>query len=459
MKRQHLLPATVTAKAHNSGRLGFGFGDRFLKLVILGICWVVPAFRNRTFLYGLLAWDAVLLVAWAVDFMRLPRPNAIEVQRSWIGVAGIGCESQVTLRLSNSSPVRVSCSLQDDLPEAMLSPESEELHCVLPGNGAATVQYTLRSIKRGDHRIGQVYLRGQSTMRMAERWYAADVSQNVRIYPNLESAKRNTIYLTRMRQVQLEKRRLRLRGMGRDFESLRDYQETDELRDICWSATARRGKLVTKVYTVERSQPVWIIMDTGRLLRARVGELSKLDYAADTALSLAQLALYSGDKVGLLAYGRSVKHRVGLGRGLSHLGEIVEHLAMVDTEIPEADHLRAAGTLLALQKRRGLVVWLTDLAETAMTPEVIEGARLLLERNVVLFVVIGEPALQRKAVARPDSPIEMYETVAAVEMVQRRELLLARLRDQGAFALEVTPGELSTAVLNHYIMIKERSLL
>src|ERR1700744_395706 len=71
----------------------------------------------------------------------------------------------------------------------------------------------------------------------------------------------------RTRQIELQKRRLRLRGVGRDFESLRDYQHGDELRNLSWTATARRGKLVTRQFTVERSQQVWMVLDAGRLSR------------------------------------------------------------------------------------------------------------------------------------------------------------------------------------------------
>ena len=55
--------------------------------------------------------------------------------------------------------------------------------------------------------------------------------------------------------------------MGREFESLRDYQRGDEVRNIAWPATARRGKLITREFTTERSQKVWIVLDAGRLSR------------------------------------------------------------------------------------------------------------------------------------------------------------------------------------------------
>jgi uncharacterized protein (DUF58 family) len=139
--------------------------------------------------------------------------------------------------------------------------------------------------------------------------------------------------------------------------------------------------------------------------------------------------------------------------------QIMQQLALVHEDEWEADHLQAASRLLSDQKRRSLVVWITDLAETAMTPEVIEAASQLLARHLVLFVVIGQPDLSQLASQSPRDIHEMYQTAAAQEVVHRRELLLARLRERGALALETSSGKLSTTLVNSYLEIKQRSQL
>lgn len=267
------------------------------------------------------------------------------------------------------------------------------------------------------------------------------------------------IYLIRSRQIELEKRLKRQRGQGREFESLREYRAGDEFRDISWSATARRGKLITKLYQVERSQTVWLVLDAGRLLRARVGQLKKLDHAVNAALSLAQVALFSGDLVALLAYDRKLQQRVAPGRGMHHLRALIESLAQIRAETSEADHLLAAKTLLSLQSRRSLVVWLTDISETAATPEVIECTAAIASRHLVLFGIMAQTELRSIVAARPDTVHEMYRYSAALEIVHRRELLLRQLRRQGAMVLEAAPAGLSTALANQYLEVKERSLL
>jgi uncharacterized protein (DUF58 family) len=453
-----LVPATVSSPCRAHGRLGFGFGRRFFFLFLCGMLWIIPGFWNHTFLYGVAAWDCLLALAWVADYLQLPRPVQLTLQRRWLAAPSLAVSSPIELELRNQGRRVVRAKVIDDVPAALRAEVAEvELTASAAWPGRTT--YTILPRQRGDIRAGIAYLRYRSALEICERWCTADLRQVVRIFPNLEEIRRQNIYLTRSRQIELEKRLLRQRGMGREFESLREYREGDDFRDICWTATARRGKLVTKLHQMERSQPVWIVLDAGRLLRARVAELSKLDYAANAALGLAQLATYSGDRVGLLAYGRRPLERVPLGRGPSHLRHIVDRLALVQAEVSEADHLRAAGMLLALQKQRALIVWITDLAETAMTPEVVEGAGHLLSRHLLLFLVIGQPELGRVAARRPANARQMFQSVAALDLVQRRELLLAKLRERGALAMEIAPNELSAAVLNHYLMVKERSLL
>jgi uncharacterized protein (DUF58 family) len=455
----HLIPPEMRGFGKPAKRISFAFGRRFFLLLLIGLVWLGPAWNDPRFLYALALWDVAVLALWIWDLRRLPRPAQLDVHRIWTQPPQLGVEAKVTLELQNSGALPVRLEVIDDAP-ASFQCGTPILEITAQGNRkTGTAEYAIRPGERGDARFGSVYLRYQSAMRIAERWAVVALNQTVRVYPNLEESKQDTIYLIRSRQIAMEKRHLQQRGQGREFESLREYREGDEWRDICWSATARRGKLISKSYRIERSQTVWLVLDAGRLLRARVLGLSKLDYAAGAALSLAQVALYSGDRVAMLAYGRRVQQRLPAGRGTGHVRALLEGLAQVKGEELEADHQRAAEALLTFQKRRSLVVWLTDLSETATTPEVIESASRLARRHLVLFTVIGQPELRALLRERPENAREMFHHVAAQEIVQRRDVLLRTLRQQGALTLEVDPARLSSAIVNQYLSAKERSLI
>jgi uncharacterized protein (DUF58 family) len=424
----------------------------------VGLLWIGPAWIERRFLYAMGAWDVALLFLWAWDLYRMPRPGQLTITRVWNAPPSLTNESKVELELANQGKIAIIATVIDDLPAAVRSsPASVELQ--VAAGSAAGGAYSIRPSQRGDAEMGTAHVRYQSALRVGERWAVADLRQRVRVVPDLEEARRHTLYLMRSRQIEMEKRLTRYRGLGREFESLRDYREGDDVREICWTATGRRARLITRQFQIERSQAVWIVVDAGRLLRARIGGLSKLDYAVNAALTLAHIALYSGDRVGLLAYGRQVQQELKAARGPLQLNAFVQALAVVRGEVNEADHIRAVRMLLMAQKRRSLIVWITDLAETAMVPEVIQSALQLTKRHLLLFAAIAQPEVAQLTEKPPANPAELYRYTAAQEMLQRRELLLRTLRQQGALALELQPGKLSTGLVNQYLDVKERGMI
>jgi uncharacterized protein (DUF58 family) len=458
MRTKQLAPRPVIATARQAKRFGFGFGRRFFFVLLAALLWAIPAFWDPRFLLVMAAFDLCALVAWAVDLAQLPRPHQLVLERSWTGPPSLSNDVEVKLQLQNLGASAVECSVLDDVPKVLrATPPTVEMEA--RRHDSSSSLYIVRPLQRGDVNLGEAYLRYRSSAGFAERWAQADLKQTIRVFPDLEEAKRHNIYLSRARQIELEKRLIRQRGAGREFESLREYQQGDEFRNICWTATARRGKHVTKLYQVERSQAVWLVMDAGRLLRARVGELSKLDLSVNAALSLAQIALYSGDRVGVLVYGRNIQQRIGLGRGLPHLRVILEGLASAREEAAEADHLRAASALLQLQKQRSFIIWITDLADTSMTPEVIESASQILSKHLLLFTVVAQADLLALAAKYPENEQEMFEVAAAQELTHRREALISRIRTRGALALEISPSKLTTTLVNQYLGVKERNLI
>jgi uncharacterized protein (DUF58 family) len=458
MNQFTVRPDPARAPAQPRGRLAWALTPRGLYLLLAGCLFLVRAFFHARYAWAMLAWDLCVLVLAALDGARLPAPRRIDTQREWLSAPSLGREVEVELAITQHGRSLIHCTLLDDLPSPFLEePVSWKLDAY--PEARATARYRFTPAQRGDHLTGRLYLRYRSNIGLAERWAMADLTQTVRIYPTLRTPEENRLYLARHRQIELQMRLRRQRGMGRDFESLRDYLEGDEIRDICWTASARRGTLVTRLYEMEKSQAVWLVLDAGRLQGARVGRYTKLDQATAAALALAQIALTSGDRVGLLAYGRETQQLVLPGRGAAHLRLLLDALAQVRAEPLEADHLRATATLMHRQSRRSLILWMTDFAETAMQPEVLDAAAQLVRRHLLLFIAISQQDVQRQASATPETVDAMFETAAAQELLDRRERLLRRLQERGAMTLETQPELLAGSVLNRYLEVKEQGIL
>jgi uncharacterized protein (DUF58 family) len=467
----------VRAVCERRSRISFGLTPRTIGLLLAGFLWLAPGFFDNRLAYAMLVWDALILIAALYDGLRLPAANQLTAQRSWSNAPALDSETEIEITIENQSPLILDCRILDDLPPALsAAAEPPTLRLTSFPRVPASLRYRVEPQERGDIQTGSLYLRYRSGLGLVERWARASLVQKVRVYPALRTGEEQQIFLARSRQIDLQLRQARQRGLGRDFESLREYVEGDDLRDICWTATARRGTPITRLYQIERSQAVWIVLDCGRLMRSRVAAAgpgkavlpntkpgphvhSKLDHACTTAVALAQLALFSGDRVGLLAYGHSIQQRVLPGRGAAHLRQLIEALAQVRAESGEADHLRATAVLSRLQPRRSLILWITDLAETAMRPEVIDGAVQLLRRHVLLFVAMAQPEVDQVARAWPKNVDQMFQAAAAQEMAARRALLLARLHEQGALTLDLNPEALTSSVLNQYLTVKERAMV
>jgi uncharacterized protein (DUF58 family) len=482
---QTLIPEPVSAEARYLGRagrvLGFGLTARALLLLAAGVLWAIPAFFHPHRVWMMLVWDGLIALLIVVDGFGLPAPAAIAVTRRFLHSPALGERTEVEYEVVQQSNAIVTLSVTDELHAALVA-VPRAMRVVAYPRDAVRVVMECWPGQRGDFRLGKIYLRYCGAMRLVERWAVCDAEQSVRVFPASEQSGDNTaFYLMRARQIELQKRRLRLRGIGREFESLRDYQRGDELRNISWTATARRAKLITRQYTTERSQQVWIVLDAGRLSRTAfelrrarpvaMGEseqetaerllmsVTQLDQATTAAVMLAQVIGGSGDKFALLSYGQAIQQQLLPGSGPAHQRLMMNLLSQVRSEAAEANHLHAASRLKNLQRRRGLVIWITEIAESAGRPEVVTAVAELVRRHLVVLVLLQHPELDALVAREPKNAEEMFASAAAQEMLERRRETIVRLRQQGVLVVETTPAEVGASAISKYLEVKAQGLL
>jgi len=488
---QTLIPQPASARAQPIGRTGrlFGFGLTPLAMLLIagGFALAAPAFWHPRWIWGMFAWDGLVLLLALLDASLLPRPAAFFVTRSFLDSPQLGQATRVELSVVMQADSLIDLRLADDLHTALVASPGTQRVQVYPRDPAVSVT-TIYPRERGDFAMRRVYFRYRGVMRLVERWAAAEPveangeAQRVRVFPALEESRENTnFYLLRARQIEMQKRRLRLRGVGRDFESLRDYQQGDELRNVSWTATARRNKLVSRQYTVERSQQVWIVLDAGRLSRtafelkrggvesfseteaertaAHLLSVTQLDQATQAAAMLAQVIQGSGDKFAMMAYGRQIQQLLPPGAGPTHLRMLIDQLSRTRSERSEGDHLSAMARLKTLQRRRGLIVWVTELTDSAGRPEIVAAAAELVRRHLVVLVLLKHPELDELAARTPKTRAEMFHAAAAQEMIERRRETVAQLERQGVLIVETTAAEVGVNAISKYLEVKAKGML
>jgi uncharacterized protein (DUF58 family) len=489
--------------------LGYGLTPLALGLLAVGLVMAVPAFFHPRQIYFMLGWDGLIALLVLVDAVRLPRPEQFSVTRTFVDSPQLGRATRVELAVLMEADGVVEVRMVDDLHPALVALPVEQRVEAFPREEVVSAS-TIYPRERGDFALGRVYLRYRGAFKLVERWavvepvvagersdameahvresgdgapgVVAGRQQRVRVFPAHEDSRESTqFYLLRARQIELQKRKLQLRGVGREFESLRDYQPGDELRKISWTATARRGKLVTRQFTVERSQQVWMMLDAGRLSRtafelrrggveslaetsaereaAHVLTVTQLDQATTAATMLAQVIQGSGDKFGMMAYGREVQQLLPPGAGAAHLRLLIDLLSQTRSEAAEADHLNAVARLKTAQRRRGLIVWITELADSVGKPELVIAASELVRRHLVVLVVLKHPELEALAAREPKTREEMFHSAAAQEMLERRRETIAQLERQGVLIVETTAAEVGMRAVSKYLEVKAEGLL
>jgi uncharacterized protein (DUF58 family) len=254
-------------------------------------------------------------------------------------------------------------------------------------------------------------------------------------------------------------RRAVRRGEGREFESMRDYVRGDELRHISWTATARRSKLTTRQYQIERDQTVVIAIDGGRLMTGRIGGETKFDTAVHASLALMSACARAGDNAGLMVFGRRVKKFLPPKRGLEHIDAVLEALYDLEPEMIEPSYARAFQYISSNIKKRAFVVILTDVVDKESSKELIASLKLLRPRHLPLVATIGDRDLNLAVSSKPENIKDVFLQSAAEEIIHQRESALKTVESLGGLALDVTTQTLGPRLLETYLKVKERGLL
>ena len=250
------------------------------------------------------------------------------------------------------------------------------------------------------------------------------------------------------------------RGLGMEFAEVREYVPGDDVRSIDWKATARRGAPVVREWQPERNQTLWLLLDCGRHLSARLGDgRTKLDRAVEAALALAQAAAARGDRTGAILFGAEVERVVPAQGGRAGLGPLAEALHLAEARPVESDYGAALDALEARQRRRALVLLFTDLADPDTSALLLARAALLRRRHLVLVAAVSDSEVADAARARPADEEGAFVRAAAERISGEREAAAARLAAAGVAVASVPASALAAAVVARYLEAKQRGTL
>ncbi len=435
--------------------------------------WLLPSRRLLAALAILLAagiiasvfpvllpvWNALLLVLAALALtdaalvLRAPSPAG---RRAVAGSLSLGVAQEVSLRLANQGRSRISMAVHDHHPaalEAELLPQHVDL---APGRWAE-LRYRVRPLRRGDFRFGGIELRLASRLGLWEATRYVGEENVVRVYPNFRAIARYALLATDNRLSQIGVLQTRRRGEGLEFEQLREYRQGDSLRSIDWKATSRTTRLIAREYQDERDQRILLLIDCGRRMGAKDGELSHFDHVLNAALLLAHVGLRQGDAVGILAMSGEPRW-LAPRKSVATIHAILNRVYDLEPTPLTSDYQWAAQEVMRRLSRRSLVVILTNLRDED-DDAILPALKLLQTRHLVVLASLREAILSRALSTRIDSFDRAVTHAATADYLRMRERAFQRLAGAGAICLDVEPQMLAISLVNRYLELKRSGRL
>ena len=345
------------------------------------------------------------------------------------------------------------------LADEIVSLEPERVVALPGGSEHSRVEWSCTPRKRGRYFLKQCAVENTSPLRLWNGRALLALETEIRVYPNLASEQKNAPDLF-LRRPQMGLRLHRQVGKGREFEKLREYVPGDGFDEIDWKATARRGHPITRVFQVERTQEVYIVLDSSRLTARGVADASILERNITASLLLALAAEKRGDRFGLVTFSDRVHGFVRARSGKAHYGACREALYTLDPRIVTPDFDEVCTMLRLKLRRRALIVFLTELDDPVIAESFVRNVNLLRRQHLVLAAMArpegAQPLFWGKA---PDSADDVYRDLAGHLLWNKLRELGKVLEHRGVRFTMLDPGKAGMQLASLYADIKQRQLL
>jgi uncharacterized protein (DUF58 family) len=421
----------------------------------VGALWLLP---GRLGVYAGIAGLVVVTLLILADWATLPGRRGVIIARDVPGAVGIGdrVPGAYTLRSGWPRPLRVN--VVDEMPAAVRGGVGS-VDVELPGRGTATVPFEVSGMVRGLAALGRVGLQANTRLGLLATRATFAPTDTVLVTPSVSNVRRFRLLAVQHRLHTAGVRVLRQRGESRAFAGLRDYAVGDDPRHIDWKATARRRKHMVREFTIEQSQTIFTMIESGRAMTQLAGEFSRLEHALSAALVLTDVAATSGDRVGTMVFDQEVRAFVPPNRGDAALRLVRNALIPVTATMAEPDYAGAFRYLATRQRRRALIVFFTDVIDERASRALVAHVTRSAGRHLVVVVALRNDAVFEAAVPRGERDLALYMSAAAEELVAGRQAVLERMRRAGVNVLDVSPQAMTAAVVNKYLEIKGRGAL
>lgn len=148
------------------------------------------------------------------------------------------------------------------------------------------------------------------------------------------------------------------KGMGLDFDSLRDYMVGDDIRFIDWKASARSQSLLVKEFYQEQSLAIMVAVDVSGSMDFGSQGKNKIETAFELAFAIILMAYYSGDAVGLVLYSDMMHVSIPAGKGALHIQHLFEAMVNFKLSVKRKTKIKSTVDFLLSQKLKNAFLFI-----------------------------------------------------------------------------------------------------
>lgn len=400
----------------------------------------------------------LLLFALLVDGWLLYAGKGVEANRHCSARFSNGDDNAVRIHLQNNFSFGIHLKVIDEIPVIFQNREIE-FATSLKKEQEKAIEYTLRPTTRGEYGFGLIRVFAATNIGLICRRFTRGQHEAIKVYPSYLMLHQYELLAMSNNLTEFGIKKIRRIGHHTEFEQIKEYVKGDDYRTINWKASARRHQLMVNVYQDERSQPIYNLIDKGRMMQQAFRGITLLDYAINASLVLSYVAIHKDDKAGLATFNQGFDTFIPASKRSNQMQIILEGLYKQQTSFGEADYSALCVHLGKHLHKRSLLILYTNFENLGSMQRQLPYLQQLASQHRLLVVFFEDAELKALIQHRPQATEEYYRQVIGERFAYEKRLIVSTLKQRGIYSLLTTPENLSIDVINKYLEMKSRQLL
>ena len=399
-------------------------------------------------------WAMVLL--FFVDMLLLYRTaKGVFAKRHAPERLSNGDDNELGVYIENLYPFNISTGIIDEIP-FQFQKRDVWFETALKSRQHKLINYFLRPVKRGEYEFGDIRVYVTSPIGLIRRRYNFGQAETLPVYPSFLQMRKYELLAISNRINEIGIKKIRRLGHSLEFEQVKNYVPGDDYRTINWKATARQGNLMTNIYTDEKSQNVYSVIDKSRSMKMPFNGLSLIDYAINASLVLSNVAILKEDKAGIITIAEKLGSVLPADRRPVQMNKILEVLYKEKTRYLETNMELLYSTIRSVLKQRSLVVFFTNYESTSALERQLPVLKRIARFHLLLVVFFENTELKTLS-EEPATDVEgIYIKTIAEKFSYDKKLIVRELAKHGIQSILSAPENLTINTINTYLELKAK---